>query len=89
MRSGFNFCGSIITMAFDLKLNINAFPACGKCGKDMALVRVVELEITVKDKRPSFSSTEAIESDKEEEAKDTANFVWKCGGCGYILTHER
>jgi hypothetical protein len=31
-------------MVFDLAVNIHAFPKCAKCGNEMALVKVTEME---------------------------------------------
>jgi len=72
-------------MVFDLAINISAFPKCGKCGKDMVMVKVVEAEVTIKERHSSFTSMDAVEKDAGAEAKDSAVFIWKCSGCGFVL----
>jgi len=72
-------------MVFDLHVTIGSFPTCGKCGKDMVFVKVIEIEVTTKEKASSFTSMTAVSSDTGAEAKDSAIFVWKCTGCGFIL----
>jgi hypothetical protein len=72
-------------MVYNLALNINNFPKCGKCGKDMALAKVVEVETVSKDRPNSLSSLDSIEKGSGEENRDSSIFIWKCTGCGFIV----
>ena len=72
-------------MAYSLALNINNFPKCGKCGKDMALTKVVEVEVVTKERQSSFSSLESVEKGSGQEDRDSTVFIWKCTGCGFIV----
>lgn len=73
-------------MVFDLAVNIHVFPKCGKCGKDMVLVKVSEIETEEEmgELGGMHSSNVTHSGEKEKQTADSAFFMWQCS-CGNIL----
>ena len=73
-------------MVFDLAVNIHVFPKCGKCGKDMMLVKVSEIETEEEfgELGGMHSSSATRAGEKEKQTVDSAFFMWQCS-CGNII----
>lgn len=73
-------------MVFDLAVNIHTFPKCGKCGKEMLLVKIseVETEEELGELGGMHSSTVTRSGEKEKQTMDSAYFTWKCS-CGNVI----